>query len=138
MPRPRRLESERILVVEDDTGTARGLRALLQSRGYQVEVTDDASTAVDRLAEGGYGLVLTDLDLGAVDGTALVLELRASKPDLPLLVVTARDAPVRERVLAELPPGHVLEKPVDPERLLDAVDASMRRRAAVPAMRHSS
>ncbi len=116
----------RILVVEDHTGTARGLRALLVSRGYRVDLATDGSAALQQAAAREYRLVVADCDLGGQDGTELVRRIRSLYPALPVLVVTARDREVVLAMLVELGLEDCLEKPVHPEALLDAVERHLR------------
>jgi DNA-binding response OmpR family regulator len=119
----------RILVIEDHAGAARGLRALLCSRGHQVEVAPDAAAALARAGEEELDLVVADCDLGEQDGTEVVRAIRARRPALPILVVTARD---RSRVLERLEgldPRDCFQKPVQPDALLAAVE---RKTDAVP------
>jgi DNA-binding response OmpR family regulator len=116
-----------VLLIEDDQGSARGLRTLLVSRGYRVDVAADAGDALLRAEDGTYDLVVADCDLGGQDGTEVVKSLRQRRPELPVLVVTARD---RGGVLASLDGlagEDCFEKPVRPEDLLAAVKKRLPR-----------
>lgn len=115
-----------VLVIEDHAGAARGLRALLVSRGYRVDLAMDAREALRRLQERPYRLVVADCDLGEQDASALLERLRGASPRVPVLVVTARD---RESVPALFPGLDLrdcLEKPVDPLALIEAVERHLR------------
>jgi DNA-binding response OmpR family regulator len=115
-----------VLVIEDHAGAARGLRALLLSRGYRVDLAMDAAEALRRVADRSYGLVVADCDLGEQDGSKLVARIRKLCPSLSVLVVSARD----RKSLLDLFPGldlrDCLEKPVDPVALLAAVERHLR------------
>lgn len=111
-----------VLLIEDHEGSARGLRELLLSRGYRVDVERDGGAGLLRATEGEYALVVADCDLGRCDGTDIVRRIRAERPGLPVLVVTARD---RSGVLERLKGAGVaecFEKPVPADRLLAAVE----------------
>lgn len=112
----------RVLLIEDNPGTARGLRELLISRGYGVDVETDAVAGLRRATEGDYGLVVTDCDLGRQDGAEIVRRIRLLKPDVPVLVVTARDRGGVIEGLGAVGVVECLEKPVRPETLLAAVE----------------
>ena len=111
----------RVLVVEDDRGIALGLRALLISRGFVVDVEYDPDAALRRVSEQHYDVVVADFDLGDRDGLDLVRRVRNLSPDLPVLAVTAVDHAEAMRACEDLGLVGCFEKPVDPERLIDAV-----------------
>jgi two-component system response regulator PhoP len=95
---------------------------LLASRGYRVDVETDATAGLLRAVQGEYALVVADCDLGRDDGADVVRRILRDRPDVPVLVVTARD---RQSVLERLEGSGVaecLEKPVSPERLIAAVE----------------
>ncbi|MEA2284998.1 MAG: hypothetical protein QOJ21_1041 [Solirubrobacteraceae bacterium] len=115
-----------ILLVEDDEAIASGLVRVLASQGY----------AVDRLARGGpapaaatprIGLVILDLGLPDVDGIDVCRKLRAARPDLAILILTARDQELD--VVAGLDAGadDYLVKPFRLSELLARVRAHLRR-----------
>jgi len=120
-----------ILVVEDDEAIATGLVRVLYSQGY----------AVRRLARGGpaptaaredVGLVILDLGLPDVDGLEVCRRLRATSPELAILILTARDQELD--VVAGLDAGadDYLVKPFRLSELLARVRAHLRRGAASP------
>jgi DNA-binding response OmpR family regulator len=118
-----------ILLVEDDEAIASGLVRVLAGQGY----------AVDRLARGGpavaaatprIGLVILDLGLPDMDGLSLCRKLRAARPDLAILILTARDQELD--VVSGLDAGadDYLVKPFRLSELLARVRAHLRRAAA--------
>src|SRR3954452_18443946 len=121
-----------ILLVEDDEAIASGLARVLESQGYRVK----------RLARGGpalaaadreVGLVILDLGLPDTDGIDVCRRLRAARPELAILVLTAR---ARELdVVAGLDAGadDYLVKPFRLAELLARVRAHQRRAAGGPA-----
>ncbi|MDX1388329.1 MAG: response regulator [Acidobacteriota bacterium] len=113
-----------VLVVEDDRGIAQGLRALLISRGFVVDVEADPDAALRRVSERTYHVVVADFDLGDQDGLDLVRRVRDLCPKLPILAVTAIDRADALRASEDLELQGCFEKPVDPEQLMDAVTSS--------------
>jgi DNA-binding response OmpR family regulator len=117
-----------ILLVEDDDAIATGLARVLDSQGY----------AVRRLARGGpapaaaadMDLVVLDLGLPDVDGIDVCRKLRAARPELAILILTARDQELD--VVAGLDAGadDYLIKPFRLSELLARVRAHLRRAAA--------
>ena len=85
----------RILVVEDESHLAEGLRFNLQAEGYAVEVTGDGESALKRLLEsnGRFDAVVLDVMLPGIDGFEVVSQLRKAKNFIPVLILTARGRP---------------------------------------------
>lgn len=82
----------RLLVVDDERSVARGLSALLEGRGYEVELAFTGEEVLERLARAPLpDLVLLDYELPLIDGGEVLDRLRADPrlSDLPVLMVTA-------------------------------------------------
>jgi DNA-binding response OmpR family regulator len=127
-----------ILVIEDHAATARGLCALLRTRGHRVDSATDADSGVARVQKKRYDLVLTDLDLGDEHEPTVLARMRITRPGLAVLVVSARDRASVLRSIEDPSGVDYLEKPVDPERLLAAVEALLPPRLVRRAPTHSS
>jgi len=118
-----------ILVVEDDEAIASGLQRVLDSQGYTVSRVARGRPAL-AAADEGVGLVILDLGLPDVDGIDVCRRLRNARPDLAILIVTARDHELD--VVAGLDAGadDYLVKPFRLSELLARVRAHLRRAAA--------
>ena len=126
-------EPDRILVVEDDPFGLRFLVDVLEHAGYRVDAECDARQAVARVSENRYGLVVSDVVMPHMAGTALIAQLSRSQPDLPALLVSAfPDEPTRAEARALGVP--LLAKPFRAETLIalvkDLLAATRVRRAA--------
>ena len=112
----------RVLLVEDDQHGLRGLASLFWDEGYRVEAARDGWGALRRIKEGGFDLVVIDLDARPVYGAALsgwelARMYRALHPVTPVVVASIEDGPeVRSRTWP-LKAAVLLPKPVDPSRL---------------------
>ncbi|MBK0866454.1 MAG: response regulator transcription factor [Saccharopolyspora sp.] len=117
----------RILVVDDDRAVRESLRRSLQFNGYQVELAADGQQALDWLADQRPDAMVLDVMMPRLDGLEVARRLRSTGDDLPILVLTARDA-VSDRV-AGLDAGadDYLPKPFALEELLARVRALLRR-----------
>jgi len=118
----------RVLVVEDDTGIGRAVVAGLDRNGYAVDWVRDGAQAEVALANGVYDLALLDLGLPHRAGLQILKSVRRSGLELPVVVITARDA-LSDRV-AGLDGGadDYLVKPFDLDELLARIRAVIRRR----------
>lgn len=78
-----------VLVVDDNKTAAEAVATLLRREQHTVDVCYGGQTAIDRLAEHSYDLVLTDLRMEPVDGLEVVRAARASDPPVDVMVFTA-------------------------------------------------
>jgi len=118
----------RILVVDDDRAVRESLRRSLQFNGYQVELAADGLQAIESVGAQRPDAMVLDVMMPRLDGLEVCRRLRGTGDDLPILVLTARDA-VSDRV-AGLDAGadDYLPKPFALEELLARLRALLRRR----------
>src|SRR5690606_29268244 len=118
----------RILVVDDDRSVRESLRRSLAFNGYEVELAGDGQAALDAVLERRPDAMVLDVMMPRVDGLEVCRRMRAAGDELPILVLTARDA-VSDRV-AGLDAGadDYLPKPFALEELLARLRALLRRR----------
>jgi DNA-binding response OmpR family regulator len=122
-----------ILIVEDDDAIASGLVRVLSSQGHDVRRLARGGPAIEA-AGAGTELVVLDLGLPDVDGIEVCRRLRAVRPQVAILILSARDHELD--VVAGLDAGadDYLVKPFRLSELLARVRAQLRRReAAAPA-----
>lgn len=82
----------RILVIEDDPGIVRFLERGLVASGYQVQSASGGLEGVIVALDESVELVILDLSLPQLDGQDVLARIRANRPRLPVLVLTARDS----------------------------------------------
>jgi DNA-binding response OmpR family regulator len=125
------LAPRRLLVVEDDESLSMVLSDALSGEGHRVEVARDGETALARMFERRYDLVLLDLMLPRVDGFEVLRRAREAGNRAPVLVLTARGRE-EDRVRGlDLGADDYVVKPFSPRELLARVRA--RLRAAAPS-----
>lgn len=123
---------QRILVVEDDKALAEALTDTLELEGWQVSRAGDGVAALERLARENIALVLSDVHMERMDGHTLLQRLRAERPDLPVVLMTAY-ATVQKAVQA-MQQGAVdyLVKPFAAEVLVETVARHLGAGTALP------
>jgi DNA-binding response OmpR family regulator len=116
-----------ILLVEDDLDLAAGLRAALSKAGFAVNHVASGRDALHVVRVEPPGVVILDLGLPDMDGIDVLKKLRGYKPDLPVLLLTARDT--LEDKVAGLDGGadDYLPKPFEIPELLARLRALTRR-----------
>jgi two-component system, OmpR family, response regulator MprA len=121
-----------ILVVDDDHAVRESLRRSLAFNGYDVELAENGEAALKSVATRHPDAIVLDVMMPRLDGIATCRALRASGDDVPILVLTARDA-ISDRV-AGLDAGadDYLTKPFALEELLARLRALLRRTTAGP------
>jgi DNA-binding response OmpR family regulator len=117
----------KILVVEDEPTLRNGLSDLLEGAGHMVEAVDDGLKAVARGVSPEVEMLVLDLALPGIDGLEVCRRLRAARPELMILMLTAR---AREDDKVEgLSTGadDYVTKPFAARELLARIDALQRR-----------
>lgn len=116
----------RILIVEDEARIASFLEKGLRAEGYSSEITDDGHTAIDLVRTGLFDLVILDLGLPGLDGFSVLRLIRGERHSMPVIILTAREAP--EDIVAGLTGGadDYMRKPFDFGELLARVRLRLR------------
>ena len=126
----RPMSGPRLLLVEDEPSLARTLGDRLAAEGYEVEVADDGPSGQRLAADGGFDLVLLDVNLPGKNGFDVCRDLRQGGTSTPILMLTARNELV-DRVLGlKLGADDYLAKPFETLELLARVEALLRRSQA--------
>lgn len=116
-----------VLLVEDDATMAEMVAYNLRRQGLEVEVVDDGQTGLQRARDKTIGLLILDLMLPGMDGLDIAVEIRRSRPDVPILMLTARSE--EETKLRGFAAGvdDYLTKPFSMDELVARVKALLRR-----------
>lgn len=123
----------KILVVEDDASIRRGLLDVLVFNGHKVEPAADGVDGLTKALNDPFDLVILDVMLPGKDGLTVLKELRREKPQLPVVMLTAKGA--EDDVVAGFTAGadDYVPKPFSIRELIVRIEAVLRRAGKPPS-----
>ena len=119
----------KILLVEDEEKLARFVELELTHEGYQVEKAFDGRKGLEMAEGGGYDLMLLDIMLPELNGLEVLRRLRRSS-QLPVIMLTARDAVMDKVTGLDMGADDYITKPFSIEELLARIRAALRKQSA--------
>jgi len=131
------METNHILVVDDDAGLRELLHEYLTAQGFEVSTVQDGAEMTTHLASHIPDIVILDLMLPGEDGLSLVRRLRMQS-DLPIIMLSARGEDVDRIVGLEVGADDYLAKPFNPRELLARIRALLRRHGKSQAVEEQS
>ncbi len=113
-----------VMIVEDQKEVRYAIRRVLEKEGHRVGESDGSRwrEALDRMITG-VDLVVLDVMLGTVSGIDILKAIRANKPHLPVILITAYTTPENIIEASRLGVKEILQKPFESEALLAAIQA---------------
>jgi len=117
----------RILVVEDEESFSDALSYMLRKEGFEVSVCANGPAGLEEYDRSGADLLLLDLMLPGLSGLEVCRQLR-QKSDVPVIMLTAKDAEVDKVVGLEIGADDYVTKPFSARELVARIRAVLRRR----------
>jgi DNA-binding response OmpR family regulator len=117
----------RLLLIEDENSLATPLARGLSREGYAIDVACDGAEALAFAGVNDYDLVVLDLNLPVVDGLAVLQRLKADRPKLLVIALTARGTAQQRIAGLDLGADDYLVKPFDYGELCARIRALLRR-----------
>jgi two-component system cell cycle response regulator CtrA len=117
----------RVLLIEDDTSTAKSIELMLKSEGYVCDSTDLGEDGLDIGKIYDYDLIVLDLMLPDIDGLEVLRRLRTAKVQTPILILSGLSQPDDKVKALTLGADDYLTKPFDKEELIARLRAIVRR-----------
>lgn len=117
----------RVLVVEDDSSTAKSIELMLKSEGYVVDTTDLGEDGVEIGKIYEYDIILLDLMLPDMDGYEVLKDLRAAKVETPILILSGLAEMDNKIKGLGFGADDYLTKPFDKRELIARIQAIVRR-----------
>ena len=116
-----------VLIIEDDISILRGLKDNLTFEGYQVITATDGREGLNIALEKQLDLLLLDIMLPGMNGHEICRKLKKDKPDLPIIMITARGSEMDTVAGLDIGADDYISKPFSIPELLARVRAVLRR-----------
>jgi two-component system response regulator RegX3 len=116
----------KILIVEDESSFSEALAFLLGKEGFETVVAEDGRQALDTFAREGADLILLDLMIPEVSGVEVCRTIRTTS-NVPIIMLTAKDAEIDKVVGLELGADDYVTKPYSSRELIARIKAVLRR-----------
>jgi len=116
----------KILIVEDEASFSEALEFLVGKEGFEVSVAEDGQQAVDKFAKEGADLILLDLMIPVISGIEVCRIIRTTS-QVPIIMLTAKDAEIDKVVGLELGADDYVTKPYSSRELIARIKAVLRR-----------
>ncbi len=122
----------KILIVEDEPNMVAGLRDNFEFEGYEVMTAPDGVAGLERALSESPDIVILDVMMPRMSGLDVCKQLKAKKPSMPIIMLTARGQEVDKVVGLELGADDYVTKPFSIRELLARVKAVLRRAGTIP------
>jgi DNA-binding response OmpR family regulator len=120
----------KILLVEDEEKLARFVELELKHEGYAVDKAFDGREGLEMAGGGGYDLLLLDIMLPGLNGLEVLRRLRKAGSEMPVIMLTARDAVMDKVTGLDMGADDYVTKPFSIEELLARIRAALRKQSA--------
>jgi DNA-binding NtrC family response regulator len=121
-----------VLVIDDEQIVLDSVKKILTAEHYTVEVSLSGVAGIKMAVEKPVDLVLTDIRMPDIGGLIVLRDIKRTKPDLPVVIITGYGT-VRSAIQAmKLGAADYIEKPFSPDKLIAAVSAVMAAKDAKP------
>jgi len=123
----------KVLVIDDDPVVGKSFDRVLSPKGYAVISAADGTEALARLASEDYDVVYTDFKMPGMDGLEVAKRIKASRPWLPVVIVTGYGTDANEAEARKLGVADFLRKPLSPEVIEESASSALPVLPALPA-----
>ncbi len=120
------MSAGRILVVDDDPQIRRVMRVTLTGQGYEVDDAKEGETALEKLRDGRFDLVLLDMNMPGMGGLDTCRAIRAVS-EIAIIMLTVRDTEIDKVEALDAGADDYITKPYNPPELLARIRAALRR-----------
>ncbi len=119
-----------VLVVDDEAVIREGMRRILESDSIRVESVASGRSAIDKIQEKDFDVVITDLKMPGMDGLEVLKTIKILQPDVPVIIITGYSTVVTAVEAMKSGAFDYIAKPFSPEQISDKVQKALIRKAA--------
>ena len=117
----------RIMVVDDESIVGRRLKPALEKSGYEVEVFEDGKSAVDRIAQEPFDIVVTDVRMDEIDGMQVLQQVLTTSPRTKVIIITGYATVELAREALIKGAFDFIAKPFKPDDLRNVIEKAARK-----------
>jgi CheY-like chemotaxis protein len=121
------MKDKPILIVDDEKNIRLTLSQSLEVLGVETDSAEDGKEALAKLREKEFGLILLDLHMPRMDGIEVLHQVRASRPDIPIIIITAYGTVKLATEAIKIGVIDFIQKPFVPEQIRERVARVMNR-----------
>jgi two-component system response regulator FixJ len=114
-----------VYVIDDDASIRRAFQLLLQSAEFKVQTFSSANEFLESVSPSESTVIILDMKMPGITGLDLLKKLRAHKPSMQIIAISALDDLPTQEVARELGALAFFQKPVDGQALIDTIRWAM-------------
>jgi DNA-binding NtrC family response regulator len=114
-----------VLVVDDEAIVRESIRDWLKNSGYQVSVAESGEDALKQIEKKNFGVMILDLRLPGINGIEVLKKVKALKPEIKSIVITAYPTMLSQEEATKLGAIDYLVKPVFPDKLEALIEETL-------------
>ena len=120
-----------IIVIDDEATIREGVRRILAAEGYQAETSADGRTALEKIQEQDFDVVITDLKMPGMDGIEVLKTIKILQPEVPVIIITGYSTVSSAVDAMKNGAFDYIAKPFGPELILDKVQKAIDHKTSV-------
>lgn len=121
----------RILVVDDEAVVCKSCERILSPEGYEVETALSGQEALDKLSQGLFDIVITDLKMPGMDGMELLAKIREKDPEMIIIMITGYSTVQTAVQAMKMGALDYIPKPFTPEELIVVVEKALDKKKLI-------
>ncbi len=121
------MQRQSVLIVDDEAIVRESIRDWLQDAGYEVATAESGEAALELIAKQDFGVMVVDIRLPGMTGIKVLKEVKAVKPEIKSIVITAYPTAETTAEAASLGAIDYLVKPIAPDDLEGLIRKALRQ-----------
>ncbi len=119
---------KKLLVIDDEPAIREGVRRILESESFKVETFANGHSALERIRQESFDLVITDLKMPGISGMDVLKSIKEIQPDLPVIFITGYSSVDSAVEVMKLGAVDYIAKPFTPEEMLNTIRLALEQR----------